>query len=279
MKILGAGDNVVDRYRRLGTLFPGGNAVNVSVFASRLGARAAYMGVLGDDDAGRHVLASLEAEGVDTTWTTTVHGTNAYADVDIVGTDRVFLGSDRSVQPFEPTTAQLDAMAEFDLVHSGYAGSLWPHVEQMAERTKVSFDFGSRFELGEILPRLRHLYLAAFSASHLDAEEAEGLIRRALDAGATHVVATRGAEGAYVGTSRETLFQDAEYVTVRDTLGAGDAFIASVLVGLLSHRDLRATCAAASAHAAQVCLEHGAFGHPLPHAPSDPASDSKVVNS
>ncbi|RLV55079.1 hypothetical protein D9V41_13400 [Aeromicrobium phragmitis] len=279
MKILGAGDNVVDRYRRLGLLFPGGNAVNVAVFASRLGARAAYMGVLGDDAAGRHVLAALRAEGVDTTWVTTAHGHNAYADVDIVGTDRVFLGSDRSVQPFDPTPAQLDAMAEFDAVHSGYAGSLWPYVAQMAGRTKVSFDFGSRFDVDAVLPDLQYLYLAAFSASHLSAEGAEALVARALDAGATYVVATRGGEGAYVGTPGGILFQDAEYVTVRDTLGAGDAFIASVLVGLLSNRDVRATCAAASAHAAQVCLEHGAFGHPLPHSPSDPASDSKVVSS
>ena len=63
MRILGAGDNVVDRYVDLGTLYPGGNALNVAVFAARFGAEAAYLGVVGDDEAGRLVRRSLIEEG------------------------------------------------------------------------------------------------------------------------------------------------------------------------------------------------------------------------
>ena len=42
---LGFGDNVVDRYEHIHTMYPGGNAVNFAVYAKKCGAaRSAYMG-------------------------------------------------------------------------------------------------------------------------------------------------------------------------------------------------------------------------------------------
>ena len=63
--VIGFGDNVVDCYEDRGLMFPGGNALNVSVFASRFGASACYVGAVGDDTAGNHVRAALVSEGVD----------------------------------------------------------------------------------------------------------------------------------------------------------------------------------------------------------------------
>ena len=123
MRVLGAGDNVADRYLHQAMLYPGGNAVNVAVFAARLGARAGYLGVLGDDAAGRQILRALEAEHVDTALTRVVHAPNATADVELVGNDRVFLRSDRTTALFELDDAQLDAMAAYDVVHSVEDGS------------------------------------------------------------------------------------------------------------------------------------------------------------
>ncbi len=271
MRLLGVGDNVVDRYRELGTMFPGGNAVNVAVFAARLGAQAGYMGVVGDDDAGRIIQQSLAQEGVDTSLTSVVHGDNASADVSIVGTDRVFLGASKGVALFEPSEEQLAAMADYDVVHAGYAGSFLPHVAAMAERTRVSFDFGTRLGIYEAKEALPHLYLAAFSSSHRSPEDSLALVKESVARGATYALATRGADGAYLASDRWIIHQQADRVQVVDTLGAGDAFIASVLVGLLAGRDRRSLLAAASAHAAQVCLAHGAFGYGAPFQRTDTA--------
>ena len=61
---LGFGDNVVDRYEHIHTMYPGGNAVNFAVYAKKCGAaRSAYMGIFGNDAAAEHVIASLEDEG------------------------------------------------------------------------------------------------------------------------------------------------------------------------------------------------------------------------
>ncbi len=50
--LLGLGDNTIDSYVDLSRQFPGGNAVNVAVLAACHGARAAYLGCIGNDDAG-----------------------------------------------------------------------------------------------------------------------------------------------------------------------------------------------------------------------------------
>ena len=252
-------------------MFPGGNAVNVAVFAARLGAQSSYLGVVGGDEAGQHVLRSLTQEGVDTSLTRTAAGPNAYADVDSVGADRVFLGSGKGVALFAPDEGQLDAMERFDVVHAGYAGSLFPHLAAMAARTRVSFDFGTRMDLAEAEPMLPHLFLAAFSSSHRDDGQSVALARDVVAAGATYALVTRGSEGAYLASANWVLHQPADLVQVVDTLGAGDAFISSVLVGLLAGRDKRAVLASASAHAAQVCLAPGAFGHGTPFRPATDA--------
>ena len=268
MKLLGVGDNVVDRYRNLGLLYPGGNAVNVAVFAARLGASAAYMGQIGDDDAGDHLLRSLIAENVDVSHTWRLHGPNAYADVELKGEERVFVGSSRTGAMYDPDPAQLDFARQFDVVHSGYAGPLVTLVPHLAAMTQVSFDFGSRYDLPRTLEVAPHLYLAAYSASHLTDGEARQLATAAIEAGAQNALATRGEHGAYLATSTGLTFQAADNITVLDTLGAGDAYIATVLVGLLTGRDPRRALASAASHAAQVCLTHGAFGHPAPFDPS-----------
>ena len=65
MRIVGVGDNTVDKYLHLKMMFPGGNAVNVPVLARRYGHDASYIGWLGDDTYGHLILDALVAEGLD----------------------------------------------------------------------------------------------------------------------------------------------------------------------------------------------------------------------
>ena len=95
MRLLGVGDNVVDRYRDLGRMFPGGNALNVAVAAARAGAQARVPRRArtrrrrrrrpGRAARGGHRRPSACA---------IVAGPNAYADVTVVDGDRVFIGGD-----------------------------------------------------------------------------------------------------------------------------------------------------------------------------------------
>ena len=44
MKVIGYGDNVVDRYLNKNKMFPGGNCINFSVYAKKIGINSAYLG-------------------------------------------------------------------------------------------------------------------------------------------------------------------------------------------------------------------------------------------
>ena len=51
LRVLGLGDNVVDKYMHIRTMYPGGNALNFAVYAKMFGIEAGYLGVFGDDEA------------------------------------------------------------------------------------------------------------------------------------------------------------------------------------------------------------------------------------
>lgn len=66
VKILGFGDNVVDMYEHLKTMYPGGNCVNLCAYAKRFGVeKSAYMGYFGNDDNAEYVIKVLEEIGIE----------------------------------------------------------------------------------------------------------------------------------------------------------------------------------------------------------------------
>lgn len=74
------------------------------------------------------------------------------------------------------------------------------------------------------------------------------------------VALTRGAEGAVLVTADTVLVLPGEPVAVADTVGAGDAFTASLTLGLLAGRPLAEIGRHAIAVASFVCTQPGATG-------------------
>ena len=144
---LGFGDNVVDRYEHIHTMYPGGNAVNFAVYAKKCGAaRSAYMGIFGNDAAAEHVIASLEDEGIELDKCEQMIGENGAARVTVVDGDRVFLGSNeggiRGDARYVLDRFDLSYMKQFDVVHSGnYCFTERELPKLKAAGITVSFDF------------------------------------------------------------------------------------------------------------------------------------------
>jgi fructoselysine 6-kinase len=263
MRLACVGDNVVDRYPDLGLMFPGGNAVNVAVFAHQCGAETAYVGVLGDDAAGVLLLDALREEGVDVSAIMVAHGPNGWTDIRLVEGNRIFEAWDDGVSRFDLSEDDLAWLARFDAVHTGDSGFVEHRVPEIARHTPTSFDFSKEREPNYVEPLLEHLFLATFSAGDLSAPETEQLLSWACSRRARFALATRGRLGAVMSDGRRVWHQATLPIpTVVDTLGAGDAFIARTLVGLLGGEDPQRTLAEAAALAASVCGYHGAFGHP-----------------
>jgi sugar/nucleoside kinase (ribokinase family) len=261
VSITTVGDNVVDCYPDLGVMYPGGNTVNVAVHAGRLGAHVAYLGALGTDTAGRVVRDALADEGVDLSLLRVVDGPNARATVRIVGGNRHFVGGDAGVSRFRLTDGDLEVLGRVDLVHTGECSFIedqLPLLQSVARR--LSFDFSERpWAYVEALAPL--VDVAIVSLPDSAADDAVALARRVRDLGPSVVAVTLGGAGAVLLRGGEVATAPAGRVQVVDTLGAGDAFIARLLVGLVRDEDPAALVAAATSFASAACTTYGAFGH------------------
>jgi sugar/nucleoside kinase (ribokinase family) len=277
-RVLGFGDNVIDRFVDRGVYYPGGNCVNFAVYARRLGVESAYLGVLATDEPAQHLRHALAELGVSTERCVEKAGVTGWCDVTVVDGDRVFGDWDGGVvleQPFVPTAADLRYLEGFDLVHLGAYAGLEPHLPAFREHARlVSFDLSDEAEqrdpayLDAVAPWVD---LAVVSVADLGWAEAEALARDVHDRGAGLVLVTRGLEGSAVFDGSAFHRAPAVAVEALDTMGAGDAFITSFALSLLDGGWRRGhslpgdvfdgALHRAARFAAHQCSIEGAFGY------------------
>jgi fructoselysine 6-kinase len=267
MTLAGVGDNVVDRYRDLGTMFPGGQALNVAVYAHRAGIPAAYVGALGDDVAGRRVLGAIHAEGLDDSHVRVVPGPNAYAEVAVVEGNREFLTGSAGVSKFQLSLDDLEFLSTFDLIHSSESSYLEDQLGSVAAVGPLSFDFSVRCDPAYVDPLLPYVSIAEFSLADLDDSQAEAWLERVFRLGPRMVLATRGAADALLFDGTRLWRQPSAPTDLVDTLGAGDAFIGRFLAGVVRGEPHESSLAAAAVTAASTCRAYGAFGYGMADLP------------
>jgi fructoselysine 6-kinase len=245
-------------------MYPGGNALNVSVFARRNGASASYVGAVADDRAGHLIRAALAAEGVNIERLRVVPGQTAFCVIGHDDGDRIFIRSELGVSRFELDAHDLASISQHDAVHVSRSSGLDHRLAELASHVPLSYDFSTRRDAAHIAAVAPHCFLASFSGSDLTARAADHLAAEALTQGAEWVLVTRGADGAFLAHRDGSVRVAAERRTVVDTLGAGDTFIARVLVGLVAQEATDALMADAARCAADTCESNGAFGYGLP---------------
>lgn len=262
--VLAFGDNVVDCYGDEKVMYPGGNCVNLAVYARRAGARAAYAGAVADDPAGRAIREALAKEGVDVSRLRFLPGATAYCVIELQDGDRVFAGANLGVSIIAPETPDLELASHADALHTGRSSHINAWIPLLAKRTRISYDFATIRDRSQIAALAPHCFLAGFSGGDLDREEALSLAGNTRDAGAQWVLVTLGSRGALLLGPHGLTEAPAATVAPIDTLGAGDTFIAYTLVGLLRYETPATILAAAAKAAAQTCLSKGGFGHESP---------------
>jgi fructoselysine 6-kinase len=263
------GDNVVDLYRDRGVYYPGGNALNVAVLARRFGlAETAYVGILGTDPEGDHVHAALLEEGLSDRWLRRAEGPNGKAQVthDAAG-DRVFVGTNyggiRRKVMLRMDDDDLALVAALGHVHSSCFSYLEPELPRIrAAARSLAFDFSTGFDPAYVARVCPHVTTAFLSGAGLDDGTVSERIGALLAFGAETVCITRGVQGAVWARGAERLHQPTVPARVVDTMGAGDAFIASYLAATIEGAAPRTALAHAAASAARACEWEGAWGHP-----------------
>jgi len=274
----------------------GGSPYNVAVGLRRLGVPAAFFGRLSSDPFGKMLRDRLTAEAVDCSFLRGGHEPTALAIVHLAPGEEphfVFYGegaADSVLVPDEiPSSTALDGrvhalhFGSISLVREPGASAYVRLLRRESGRRVLSLDPNIRPGLiadrAAYRQRLEHL-VALADIVKVSRADLEWLYpdRRALDAadswltrGPALVVMTRGEAGAIGMTSTCTIEVQGIPVTVRDTVGAGDAFTAALLGsldvrGLLDRtasrcvgpKDLRACLDFANTAAAITCTRSGA---------------------
>jgi fructoselysine 6-kinase len=191
--------------------------------------------------------------------------------VEVVDGNRVFTNGHLGVSEFRLSDDDLASASSYDIVHTGECSGLEDQLADLAEVAAVlSFDFSERpWDYVEQFAPL--VNVATWSSPTGDIGEAMRAAERLRALGPATVAVTLGSLGAVL-VQETALHRVAPAGVVVDTLGAGDAFIARLLVGLQRREPPADVLAAATAYATQTCADFGAFGYgtPLDHSTYPP---------
>jgi ribokinase len=242
---------------------PGGSAANTIYGLARLGVSTGFCGAVGDDDYGKTLLQDFQRVGVDT---------SQIRIKDSAKTGTVLCLSDRLGRRslyVVPSANSLLTMDDLDPAYINQAGMLHLAsfadekqfkvilglVERLASSVRLSFAPGALYaakglkSLAPILKRTYILFLNQNELRQLTGKDVSSGAEDCLRQGCQIVVVTLGTGGKIKKTNAVGYIRDAEQEHIIeplsggigvevDTTGAGDAFAAGFIYGLLKGKGL-----------------------------------------
>ncbi|PFG19588.1 sugar kinase [Serinibacter salmoneus] len=264
------------------TLGMGGAESNVAIGLRRLGTAATWVGRLGEDSAGDLVEKVLRGEGVTTRALRTRDvptGLMLKEQRSTMETRIWYYRAGSAGSRLRPGDVTAQEVAEADLVHlTGITSALSASARDLVLDTArlaadagvpVSFDLNYRSRLWDeasaralyarIVPQCAIVFGGLEEVEILIGPETDpvraGHALRALGAGIA--VVKLGAQGAVAVWDGGEVRVPAVPVQVRDTVGAGDAFVAGFLADHLAGNDVATALATAASVGAYACTGDG----------------------
>jgi len=289
--VIGFGALNVDKLYRVGRIakegeegfilsmmeLPGGSAANTIVGLARLDIRTGFIGKVSKDHEGELLLDVFRREGVDI-------GGVVIAKMGQSGKVSAFIDrkGERTLY-VHPSVNDTLAFKEIDLDYAKQTKFF--HLTSMDEKpfqaqkelvetlpnVKVSLDLGEiygRKGLTKLRPLLKRSYVMMPSENELKMMTRENFKEgaiRLLEEGARIVAVKLGQKGCYVTNGKESYLVKPFGTKVVDTTGAGDAFCAGFLYGLIKGKDLY-ECGRLGNFVASKCIEKAGARTGLPHA-------------
>ncbi|HUZ67005.1 MAG TPA: adenosine kinase [Beijerinckiaceae bacterium] len=254
----------------------GGSAANTVVGVASLGGKAAFIGKVKDDAAGREFAGDIRASGVHFETPAALEGPSTarclvFVTPDGERTMTTYLGACQNLGPRDVDRTLVEDSAILYL-----EGYLWDPPEAKAafvQAAKIAHAAGNRVALSLSDPfcvdRYREEFLALLRDRHVDVlfaneHEIKSLYQTAdLDAAVSAsrdpdmlTIVTRSERGCIVATGGEKAdFPAFPVQNLVDTTGAGDLFAAGFLTGLSLGAN-HETCARLAAFAASEAIQH-----------------------
>jgi ribokinase len=231
----------------------GGSAANTVVGLARLGCKVGFIGKIANDRNGKLQLECLNSEGVDTNGIIISNqgkSGKVLGFVDKKGARALYINSGVN-DTIAFKEIKLDYAVQTNFLHlTSFVGdkSLQTQIKLLTtlpSDVKISFDPGAvyaRKGYKAIEPILKKTYALIPNSHELELLTNESDYCKGADSmigrGIKIVAVKLGAEGCYVTDGRERLRIAPFKVNVVDTTGAGDAFCAGFLYGLIKNKSL-----------------------------------------
>jgi sugar/nucleoside kinase (ribokinase family) len=259
---------------------PGGCAANTAISLAKLGVPVSVAGKVGKDMFGDAIERDLQASGVGTGTLrrSSTHGTSKTVILPVIGEDRRYIhtigaNADFTVEDISiplVMQAQVFALGGYCVLprlEPQRIATLLNSIRENGIRTMLdivvpaSTDHSTLDDLRPILPFIDVFMPNIEEAAMLTGETDPGKQAELfLHAGCNIAIITRGKDGALLMSARETLEAPAFPVEVVDVSGAGDAFVAGFIVGLLEQWPLADSLRFASVIGASACTHLGCTG-------------------
>ncbi|MGD0406552.1 MAG: carbohydrate kinase family protein [Candidatus Bathyarchaeia archaeon] len=251
----------------------GGSAANTTVGLARLGCKVGFIGKVASDREGKLQMDCFSAEGVDTNGIIKAEQGKSGAVlgfVDKKGARALYINSGvNDTIKFEEIKPDYASQAKF-LHLTSFVGEKSLQTQKQLLNTlpsdvKVSFDPGAvyaRKGYSAIEPIIKKTYVLMPNSFELEQLTGESDYCKGADfmigRGVKIVAVKLGSAGCYVTDGRERLRIEPFKVKVVDTTGAGDAFCAGFLYGLIKNKSLSECGRLANFVASRCIMEMGA---------------------
>jgi len=229
---------------------PGGSAANAIVGLARFGLKTGFIGKVADDHEGQLLLDDFRREGVNTDGiVVTKEGRSGVvaAYVDKKGERALYVhpsvNDSLTIEEINLEYAKLATFLHLTSVDEKPFQAQKKLVKELSD-VKVSLDPGeiyARKGLTELKPIIKRSFVVLPSEGELKMLTGKGWKEGAktlLKEGVSIVAVKLGKRGCYVTDGKEAHLIEPFKVNVVDTTGAGDAFCAGFLYGLVKGQDL-----------------------------------------
>ena len=234
----------------------GGCAANVAISLARQGVDVAVAGCVGDDPAGNLLVNTLEDQGVDTRG---VHRISRYPTSRTVillikNQDRRFIHTFGANKGFTVEQIDREWVKQLKVFYLGGFFSLpgieiAPFVDLLKTMRQqnvttvidvvVPHDFSDIDQLKSLLPYVDYFMPNTDEATILTGEaDARGQIAKLLEFGTRMAIVTCGEEGTLAASGSDLWHSGIFASSVVDPSGAGDAFAAGVIKGILDQKEI-----------------------------------------
>lgn len=245
----------------------GGPAATGLVAASKLGAQAAYIGVLSDDAGGKFLKSDFEKYGVDTSLIDIKPGFRSFTSVlwlsEQSGT-RTCVFDKGDLPPLMLSNEQKNAVIGADLLMidgNEMSGALEAVKTARENGTKVLYDAGGLYDGVESLLRYTDILIPSeefalgITGCGTAEDAAEALSEKYRPEA---VVITQGKRGGFLYDGGKVINYPAYPAKVVDSNGAGDVFHGAFAAAVIKGYDYLKCCHFASAVSALKCTGIGA---------------------